>query len=137
MFRWCIIIFFFKQKTAYEMRISDWSSDVCSSDLGGRYPYQDCAGCLAFPSAHRVQTPQDRFHLMTASDNPFAILKASTRDRKVRLNALADEAALYCDPAAAGNARNYLQDPPPRLHAGVAWFPGVSPEQHPPPPTHI
>src|SRR3546814_9999391 len=29
------IIFFFKQKTAYEMRISDWSSDVCSSDLYG------------------------------------------------------------------------------------------------------
>src|SRR3546814_3587031 len=29
----CIIFFFFKQKTAYEMRISDWSSDVCSSDL--------------------------------------------------------------------------------------------------------
>src|SRR3546814_17273695 len=26
-------VFFFKQKTAYEMRISDWSSDVCSSDL--------------------------------------------------------------------------------------------------------
>src|SRR3546814_4409590 len=30
----CVYIFFFKQKTAYEMRISDWSSDVCSSDLG-------------------------------------------------------------------------------------------------------
>src|SRR3546814_6695935 len=29
------ILFFFKQKTAYEMRISDWSSDVCSSDLHG------------------------------------------------------------------------------------------------------
>src|SRR3546814_5582966 len=29
----CIFVFFFKQKTAYEMRISDWSSDVCSSDL--------------------------------------------------------------------------------------------------------
>src|SRR3546814_4523095 len=29
-------VFFFKQKTAYEMRISDWSSDVCSSDLAGR-----------------------------------------------------------------------------------------------------
>src|SRR3546814_14059276 len=28
-----VYIFFFKQKTAYEMRISDWSSDVCSSDL--------------------------------------------------------------------------------------------------------
>src|SRR3546814_1826099 len=29
----CDFFFFFKQKTAYEMRISDWSSDVCSSDL--------------------------------------------------------------------------------------------------------
>src|SRR3546814_1012907 len=29
----CVCFFFFKQKTAYEMRISDWSSDVCSSDL--------------------------------------------------------------------------------------------------------
>src|SRR3546814_4728995 len=28
-----LYLFFFKQKTAYEMRISDWSSDVCSSDL--------------------------------------------------------------------------------------------------------
>src|SRR3546814_2380114 len=33
-FHLCIFVFFFfKQKTAYEMRISDWSSDVCSSDL--------------------------------------------------------------------------------------------------------
>src|SRR3546814_4550893 len=30
------MMFFFKQKTAYEVRISDWSSDVCSSDLGLR-----------------------------------------------------------------------------------------------------
>src|SRR3546814_16054964 len=30
---WCSCIFCFKQKTAYERRISDWSSDVCSSDL--------------------------------------------------------------------------------------------------------
>src|SRR3546814_1856243 len=41
---WYILFFFFKQKTAYEMRISDWSSDVCSSDLvdtchfKGNYP---------------------------------------------------------------------------------------------------
>src|SRR3546814_9791930 len=33
----CCCVFFFKQKTAYEMRISDWSSDVCSSDLLSRY----------------------------------------------------------------------------------------------------
>src|SRR3546814_16384988 len=33
-----LLFFFFKQKTAYELRISDWSSDVCSSDLLGRRP---------------------------------------------------------------------------------------------------
>src|SRR3546814_1148557 len=32
-----VSVFFVKQKTAYEMRISDWSSDVCSSDLGAGY----------------------------------------------------------------------------------------------------
>src|SRR3546814_3914591 len=32
-FWFVLFFFFFKQKTAYEMRISDWSSDVCSSDL--------------------------------------------------------------------------------------------------------
>src|SRR3546814_993309 len=34
----CISVLFFTQKTAYEMRISDWSSDVCSSDLDHRLP---------------------------------------------------------------------------------------------------
>src|SRR3546814_9735147 len=38
MCRHCLcVLFFFKQKTAYEMRISDCSSDVCSSDLAGSY----------------------------------------------------------------------------------------------------
>src|SRR3546814_9859618 len=39
MFFYMSLFFFFKQKTAYDMRISDWSSDVCSSDLGqaGQY----------------------------------------------------------------------------------------------------
>src|SRR3546814_3209324 len=32
----CLVFFFFKRKTAYEFLIRDWSSDVCSSDLGGR-----------------------------------------------------------------------------------------------------
>src|SRR3546814_10336271 len=35
------VFFFFKQKTAYEMRISDWSSDVCSSDLAAARPGVD------------------------------------------------------------------------------------------------
>src|SRR3546814_10906998 len=39
----CLGFFFFKQKTAYELRISDWSSDVCSSDLSAHC----CRGCRA------------------------------------------------------------------------------------------
>src|SRR3546814_3394013 len=41
------VFFFFKQKTAYEMRISDWSSDVCSSDLSYKvsdYYAPECDG---------------------------------------------------------------------------------------------
>src|SRR3546814_1279539 len=50
-----LFFFFFKQKTAYEMRISDWSSDVCSSDLrNGR------------PSGPRACTPCTR---------PFSTIK--------------------------------------------------------------
>src|SRR3546814_1744853 len=46
--------FFFKQKTAYEMRISDWSSDVCSSDLPERWwrgdllEWADAVGLAAY-----------------------------------------------------------------------------------------
>src|SRR3546814_14732873 len=39
-----LVFFFFKQKTAYEMRISDWSSDVCSSDLSGGFPAASLGG---------------------------------------------------------------------------------------------
>src|SRR3546814_3846714 len=37
--------FFFKQKTAYELRISDWSSDVCSSDLEASANIDTCLNC--------------------------------------------------------------------------------------------
>src|SRR3546814_15763789 len=49
MFILSVIDFFFKQKTAYEMRISDWSSDVCSSDLDGD---------AARAAHHRMRQPQ-------------------------------------------------------------------------------
>src|SRR3546814_5291998 len=43
------VVVFFKQKTAYDMRISDWSSDVCSSDLAnyGRQPFVELEPDLA------------------------------------------------------------------------------------------
>src|SRR3546814_2067881 len=43
------MVFFFKQKTAYEMRISDWSSDVCSSDLAGSKSWCFTSNTRRFP----------------------------------------------------------------------------------------
>src|SRR3546814_9400080 len=43
-----IFFFLFKQKTAYEMRISDWSSDVCTSDLIHRAPCRRGSPCRLF-----------------------------------------------------------------------------------------
>src|SRR3546814_3806217 len=40
-----VLVVFFKQKTAYEMRISDWSSDVCSSDLPSQLSGPDFGAC--------------------------------------------------------------------------------------------
>src|SRR3546814_3431754 len=53
------MFFFLKQKTAYEMRISDWSSDVCSSDLAAA----DERLCEAF---HAFQAKADRRQLLHA-----------------------------------------------------------------------
>src|SRR3546814_20734837 len=49
------MFFFFKQKTAYEMRISDWSSDVCSSDLAG--PGDAIPLVAAFGLLHQCAEP--------------------------------------------------------------------------------
>src|SRR3546814_6588671 len=52
-----LYLFFFKQMTAYEMRISDWSSDVCSSDLPMR-----CARFTCSIAAERIASSGVCFH---------------------------------------------------------------------------
>src|SRR3546814_4528254 len=78
---WCCF-FFFKQKTAYEMRISDWSSDVCSSDLVRDRPVrlgQEHAAALLQPAGgagpglgegrrRRVARPGNRHQRHAAAD---------------------------------------------------------------------
>lgn len=66
---------------------------------------------------------------MESNDNPFAVLGATTRDRKARLIELTEDAALHGDHDAAVAARNLLSSPRTRLAAEVAWFPGVSPKR--------
>src|SRR3546814_8873075 len=58
-------VFFFKQKTAYDVRISDWSSDVCSSDLFARSAASPCGQVAdrtaAWSSLHPLCWPQPSF----------------------------------------------------------------------------
>src|SRR3546814_8538251 len=68
-----VIIFFFKQKTAYELRISDWSSDVCSSDLAQRVPAVKRAGV--------VRKTVDRVLCDGASRKPVRVVQ---RDANLR-----------------------------------------------------
>src|SRR3546814_7786677 len=87
--RFIVVFFFFKQKTAYEMRISDWSSDVCSSDLvehiGINSQQSGTLGILAQVRAgnltlrqvvERLATPRGAF-----VGSPEQIGRASCRER--------------------------------------------------------
>src|SRR3546814_7170417 len=73
-----LCFFFVKQKTAYEMRISDWSSDVCSSDLEGRTAYAP-AYRPAWPVPPPHPSPSRR---RRASAGPSRRALASRRDRR-------------------------------------------------------
>src|SRR3546814_15182148 len=101
------IFFFFKQKTAYEMRISDWSSDVCSSDL---------LMADEFCGFTRSPCPIGTFEMMcegTVSggqlgatlQRAFAFYATQTRDLRFELHAYGELAAIelpaahpQCDP---------------------------------------
>src|SRR3546814_2799825 len=92
----CVILFFFfKQKTAYEMRISDWSSDVCSSDLLRTVPHNSIHRPAArYPLIVKTKgiinthtenyngvTFFTRHKLSNNSDNISQIGRASCRER--------------------------------------------------------
>ena len=51
----CVFFFFFKQKTAYEIKECDWSSDVCSSDLNSTY-YTNIQGVLIYNETNYIGT---------------------------------------------------------------------------------
>src|SRR3546814_4100770 len=64
--KWMILSYFFKQKTAYEMRISAWSSDVCSSDLGARPESRSSHAILYTLARNRPRLGIDRKHRIDA-----------------------------------------------------------------------
>src|SRR3546814_19888602 len=70
------LFFFFKQKTAYEMRISDWSSDVCSSDLGHCFPgrVSDAGASLVFGTGASARAlVRQRANALAAGDGHSGI----------------------------------------------------------------
>src|SRR3546814_2681647 len=69
---------FFKQKTAYEMRISDWSSDVCSSDLPGLDLFLAHDGQFHRP-VHLKPDEQSAIMAFGKSARPFAMLPHTPR----------------------------------------------------------
>src|SRR3546814_3211758 len=78
-----LYFFFFKQKTAYEMRISDWSSDVCSSDLVGTRSRRYDIG-VAGQNSQRRATAERRPQIGDATGGyPFK-LKAQRRRSEER-----------------------------------------------------
>src|SRR3546814_8621909 len=93
------VLFFFKQKTAYEMRISDWSSDVCSSDLisgrligaGVRMGASDFAAAerlLERAEAELSRVPARRFATaLEIARARLAALKGDAREALSRINA--------------------------------------------------
>src|SRR3546814_7766942 len=89
------IFFFVKQKTAYEMRISDWSSDVCSSDLIGTLAsIHDLNLAAAFCDRLYVI---DHGHIV-ASGTPKEVLTATLLRDVFGVQALIDEHPLAAHP---------------------------------------
>src|SRR3546814_8831640 len=77
----CIVFFFFKQKTAYEMRISDWSSDVCSSDLQCRLGRTQHTQQRLDRARARTATPTVEIEFEIAVAARHEIGRASCRER--------------------------------------------------------
>src|SRR3546814_3531145 len=82
----------FKQKTAYEMRISDWSSDVCSSDLIGKPGDRDDVACVSFLHRHALKAPKGKNLGRTARFDHLAV-GIERLDRHVHLQRAAGDAA--------------------------------------------
>src|SRR3546814_16375588 len=103
-----LLFFFFKQKTAYEMRISDWSSDVCSSDLpiGDAYEAEE-SGAVAAVAEDILDSPTAPLALDLAPARaagmlyPIEIARIAFRTRGIGSAARPPGAVAYADPVDA------------------------------------
>src|SRR3546814_6788945 len=84
------VVVFFKQKTAYEMRISDWSSDVCSSDLDERgHVVEPLARAAVLPELHD-QPMLLLGHARRAVERQLLLVPGEIGDRHDQVDGLLD-----------------------------------------------
>src|SRR3546814_10273011 len=97
----CLVLclFFFKQKTAYEMRISDWSSDVCSSDLFASLSTYASAECVKLMKDAGVKfsalPPEDLAAARKISDEALQRMAGDDEDTKRVLKIIADTSQMF------------------------------------------
>src|SRR3546814_7805258 len=130
----CIIVsifffFFFKQKTAYEMRISDWSSDVCSSDLLDQGARQLVGNAIqnAIIQGHGPSEAVNNL-LNRGEPVPAALLKQRDIANAARAGRLAGEALMTGEGNPRANALRVFRTELNRAH-GEAYMMGG--EDHP------
>src|SRR3546814_12043430 len=126
-------VFCFKQKTAYELRISDWSSDVCSSDLHALHADAELAQmqCHGFPLRFRIMAPDlDRIVVrwnraaVPPDNDPLYFQKAEQLQR-----AADSPQALPSHPSLISVHRRVDAQP----HLPAAGWPRLTPRPAPPP----
>src|SRR3546814_2037048 len=100
----CFDVFFFKQKTAYEMRISDWSSDVCSSDLSEPTPTRNCSRVRRRVSSKAFAVSRER-RSCSESEAIVSQALAISAMRLMRAERCASSLAKYCSCAARDKLR--------------------------------
>src|SRR3546814_17323412 len=119
----CLVFFFFKQKTAYELRISDWSSDVCSSDLATNFMHARIEWRIAaLGGIHAQRTGEHRI-----SKQDFRQEQPIERQGGRHLRAVDQGKALFGGKHERGNTR---------LAQGITGPDKTAINIYPPPPEH-
>src|SRR3546814_14741242 len=124
-----MFFFFFKQKTAYEMRISDWSSDVCSSDLWALR----AAPIIATPACARWRCCRKREAVMSTRADMAPPAATKTKAKASTSTALDPRTRLWALVAAGACLLPLLRQLPPVLGAVIparAVAPAAAPRRH-------
>src|SRR3546814_20207554 len=118
-----VVVFFFKQKTAYEMRISDWSSDVCSSDLRAAVLHIDGESFRMRAHRDRIERLRKRSEERRVGKECVSTCRTrwSPSHKKKKINDTAIGASLYPTTADTQQHSHHTHSPKP-THCTTVYF---------------